>query len=156
MNTFNISNYPPDQGEIDKRLEISKKNLSAFKRRCIYVNIAEVTALALAYAGGLALAKSIESIGFGLLIMLIGPVVVTIAITIISSLRRNELKRVVEDLHPAHPNSHGLLKGIGEEVDRYLSRIEEVGRSLTHGEANMLDKFSRRYYRRSPLTEVNV
>lgn len=154
MNTFNIKDYPPKLDEIESRLEISRKNLADFKRKTLYINIAEVCALALAYAGGLALAKSIESIGFGLLIILIGPVVVTIAITIISSLRRNELKRVVEDLHPAHPSTHSRLKGIGEEVDRYLVWIEEVGRSLTHGEANMLNKFSRKYYRKSPLTEI--
>lgn len=156
MNNFNIKDYPPSKEEIDSRLEQSKKDLSAFKRKCFYVNFAEVTALALAYAGGLALAKSIDSIGFGLLIIMIGPIVVTIAITFIATMHRNELKRVVEDLHPAHPNTHKLLKGIGDEVDRYLAWIEEVGRGLTQGEANMLDKFSRKYYRKSPLTEVKV
>lgn len=156
MNNFNIKEFPPTQKEIEERLETSRRNLSDFKRKCMYVNIAEVCALALAYAGGLALAKSIESIGFGLLIIMIGPVVVTIAITFIATMRRNELKRVVEDLNPAHPNAHSLLKGIGEEVDRYLEWIEEVGRGLTNGEASMLDRFSRKYYRKSPLTEVGA
>lgn len=141
MNKFDITEYPPDQSEIDARLLTGRKNLFKFRKKMALIALFEVCALLGAYAGGLMLTKSIGMIGYGLLIIGIGPVVAVIAVTITAMVRGREIKVVIEDLMPASAALLEGLKGRAPEIDRYLAQIEELGRSITQAEVKMLRKF---------------
>jgi len=152
LKSFDLTQSPPDQGEVDRRLELSRKALADWHRKMVITAASEILFLACCYAGGLFLYDvSLESLGMGFLVMIIGPIVVMLGVSVIASFRRRELAAIVESLQPVvHlKSSYGELRGRADDVDRYLDALDAMGRKVTHAEAVMLRRLSRSSYRPS-------
>lgn len=149
---FDVTQAPPGHAEMEERLNLSKQALAVWHRKMVITAVCEILFLISCYAGGLFLYDvSLDSLGMGILVMFIGPIVVMLGVSVIASFRRRELAAIVEGLQPVPhlTSSYGELRGRADDVDRYLDALDEMERKVTHAEAVILRRLSRSSYRPS-------